>query len=159
MPALDAHRRINPADEIIATKGLTIRFLLTGEDSNGSIASFELMVPHAGGLPVPAHSHGHYEESIYGLEGVLSLTIDGEVVTVGPGELVCIPRGAIHRFDNKGTEDARVLCVITPAAIGPAYFREAFAVISDAAGGPPDRARMMEIMRRHGLTPAAPPTL
>jgi hypothetical protein len=44
--------------------------------------------------------------------------------------------------------------VLTPAAIGPQYFREAAAVIAAAAGGPPDRARMAEIMRRHGLTPA-----
>lgn len=44
-------------------------------------------------------------------------------------------------------------CVITPAAIGPQYFRE----MRDAAtGGPPDRAKRMAIMRRHGLTPVAP---
>jgi hypothetical protein len=47
--------------------------------------------------------------------------------------------------------------VITPAAIGPQYFREAGAVINAAAGGPPDRAKMAEIMRRHGLTPVPPP--
>lgn len=46
------------------------------------------------------------------------------------------------------------LCVITPAAIGPEYFREAAAVINAAAGGPPDQVKMAEIMRRHGLTPA-----
>jgi len=44
--------------------------------------------------------------------------------------------------------------VITPAAIGPEYFREAFEVLKAAAGGPPDRAKMAEVMRRHGLTPA-----
>jgi hypothetical protein len=50
-----------------------------------------------------------------------------------------------------------VLCVITPAAIGPQYFRESAEVINAPAGGPPDRAKMAEIMRRHGLTPAPPP--
>jgi hypothetical protein len=48
--------------------------------------------------------------------------------------------------------------VITPAAIGPDYFRETFALLNAAAGGPPDKARLLEIMRRHGLTPALPPT-
>jgi hypothetical protein len=48
--------------------------------------------------------------------------------------------------------------VITPAAIGPEYFREAFGVLNAANGGPPDKAKMMEIMRRHGLTPAPPQT-
>jgi hypothetical protein len=60
----------------------------------------------------------------------------------------------VHRFDNHGTQDVKALCVITPAAIGPQYFRESAAVIDAAAGGPPDPVRMAEIMRRHGLTPA-----
>ena len=47
--------------------------------------------------------------------------------------------------------------MITPAAIGPQYFRETAAVFNEAAGGPPDRAKLAEIMRRHGLTPAPPP--
>ena len=55
------------------------------------------------------------------------------------------------------SRDAKVLCVITPAAIGPQYFREVLEVIKASAGGPPDRARIAEIMRRHGLTPAPPP--
>src|SRR5439155_21030036 len=75
-------------------------------------------------LPAPAHSHDHYEETIYGLDGVLTWTVDGRPIEVGPGQALCIPRGAIHRFDNLGSQDARALCVITPAAIGPQYFRE-----------------------------------
>jgi hypothetical protein len=47
--------------------------------------------------------------------------------------------------------------VISPAAIGPQYFREVADVFIAAAGGPPDRTKMVEIMRRHGLTPAPPP--
>jgi hypothetical protein len=54
-------------------------------------------------------------------------------------------------------QDAKALCVITPGAIGPQYFRETAEVINAAAGGPLDRTKMVEIMRRHGLTPAPPP--
>jgi quercetin dioxygenase-like cupin family protein len=155
MPALDL--QVNPANETIGTKGLSVRFLVSGDSSNGSVAAFELMVPGAQRLPAPAHSHDHYEETIYGVDGVLTWTVDGKAIEVGPGEALCIPRGAVHRFDNNGTRDAKALCVITPAAIGPDYFREAFAVLNAAAGGPPDKLKMMDIMRRHGLTPAAPP--
>ena len=145
---------VNPADETIGAGPLAVRFLLTAADSSGSIAAFELTVRGGHRLPAPAHSHDHYEETIYGLEGVLTWTVGGTPIEVGPGQALCIPRGAIHRFDNLGTQDAKALCVITPAAIGPAYFREAFEVVKAAAGGPPDRAKMAEIMRRHGLTPA-----
>ena len=148
--------RVNPANEILSGGQLQLRFLLTGDNSNGSVAAFELIVPAAQRLQAPAHSHNHYEETIYGIDGTLTWTVDGKPIDVGPGQALCIPRGAIHRFDNNGSKDAKALCVITPAAIGPQYFREAFEVANAAAGGPPDRAKMMEIMRRHGLTPAPP---
>lgn len=148
--------RPNPSDETIRLGPLTVRFLITEADSNGSIAAFELMVPGAQRLQAPAHSHDHYEETVYGVDGVLTWSVDGKRVEVGPGQALCIPRGAVHRFDNEGSGAARALCVVTPAAIGPRYFRETAEVINAAAGGPPDRARLAEIMRRHGLTPAEP---
>ena len=155
-PTIDV--RVNPADEAIELDPLAIRFLVTGDQSGGSVAAFEMVVPAGQRLMAPAHSHDHYEETIYGTAGVLTWTVDGQPIDVRPGQALCIPRGAVHRFDNTGTEDAKVLCVITPAAIGPQYFREVAGVVRASAGGPPDRARMMEIMRRHGLTPALPPT-
>lgn len=146
--------RVNPSDETIRLGPLAVRFLLTGEDSHGSVAVFELFVPGAQRLAAPAHSHDRYEETIYGVDGVLTWTVDGRPVDVGPGQALCIPRGAVHRFDNSGSQDVRALCVITPAVLGPQYFRESAEVVNAAAGGPPDRAKMSEIMRRHGLTPA-----
>lgn len=148
---------VNPADETIRLGPLQVRFLITGENSSGTVAAFEVVVPGAQRLMGPAHSHDHYEETIYGISGVLTWTVDGKPIDVGPGQALCIPRGAVHRFDNNTAQDAKVLCVVTPAAIGPQFFREVAEVIKAAAGGPPDRAKMMEIMLRHGLTPAAPP--
>src|SRR5262245_47300860 len=126
---------VNPSDETIALGPLVVRFLITGADGHDSVALFELTVPAAQRLAAPAHSHDHYEETIYGIDGVLTWTVDGKPVDVGPGQALCIPRGAIHRFDNNGARDAKALCVITPAAIGPQYFREAAEVITAAAGG------------------------
>jgi len=151
------HLRINPAEELIRIGPLAIRFLLTGEQSGGTIAAFEMTVPAAQKLAGPAHSHDHYEETIYGIEGVLTWTVDGKPIEVGPGQTLCIPRGAIHRFDNNSTQNAKMLCAVTPAAIGPQYFRDVAEVIRAAAGGPPDKAKMIEVMKRHGLTPAPPP--
>jgi quercetin dioxygenase-like cupin family protein len=149
--------KTNPSDETIRLGPLGVRFLITGENSNGSVAAFELFVPAAQRLAAPAHSHDHYEETIYGIEGVLTWTVDGKPIDVGPGQALCIPRGAVHRFDNNGSQDVKALCVITPAAIGPQYFRESAEVINAAAGAPPDKAKMIAIMLRHGLTPAPPP--
>jgi quercetin dioxygenase-like cupin family protein len=146
--------QLDPSNETIRLGPLTVRFLLTGADSNASVAAFELVVPGNQRLTAPAHSHDHYEETIYGLEGVLTFTVEGKPVDIRPGQALCIPRGAIHRFDNNANQDAKTLCIITPAALGPDYFREVAEVVNAAAGGPPDVQKMAEIMRRHGLTPA-----
>jgi quercetin dioxygenase-like cupin family protein len=152
-----ANLHVNPSDEDIRFGPIGIRFLVDGEKSNGTVAAFELTVPGGERLTAPAHSHDHYEETIYGLEGVLTWTVDGKAIDVGPGQALCIPRGAVHRFDNNGSRDVKAMCVVTPAEIGPQYFREVKAVVDAAAGGPPDRAKLAEIMRRWGLTPAPPP--
>jgi len=148
--------RGNPSEEIIKIGPLGIRFLLTGDDSNGSVSVFEFFVPVGQKLVAPAHMNDAYEEMLYGIEGVLTWTVDGRLIEVGPGQALCIPRGAVHRFDNLGGEDVKQLVVISPAIMGPAYFREAAEVIG-AASGPPDRAKMIEVFRRHGMTVAPPP--
>jgi quercetin dioxygenase-like cupin family protein len=117
------------------------------------VAVFEFDVP-AGSKVAAAHSHDGYEETIYGLEGTLVWTVEGEPTEVGPGEVLCIPRGAVHQFANSGAVDATALAIVTPGILGPDYFREVAAVL-DAAVGPPDLAAIAAVMRRHGLTPAS----
>jgi len=139
--------------EEIKVGEMTIRFLVEGEQSAGSVAIFEFDVP-AGAKVAAAHSHDGYGETIYGLEGVLTWTIEGTPTEVGPGETLFIPRGAVHHFDNTGEGDARALAIVTPGILGPDFFREVGAILDAAAGDPPDFAALGEVMRRHGLTPA-----
>ena len=139
--------------EEIKVGAMAIRFVIEGEQSAGSIASFEFDVPAGAMLPSP-HSHDGYDETIYGLEGVVTWTIEGEATDVGPGETLHIPRGSVHHFDNAGDVDAKQLAIITPGILRPDFFREVAAVLDSAAGGPPDAAAIAEVMRRHGLTPA-----
>lgn len=131
---------------------LAIRFLLEGEQSGGSAAVFEFDVPAKANVPV-AHSHDAYEETLYGLEGLLTWTVDGEKHEVGPGDVLCIPRGVVHKFENDRDVDARQLAIVSPGLLGPDYFRDIAAAVA-AAGGPPDPAAIGAVMRRHGLTPA-----
>jgi quercetin dioxygenase-like cupin family protein len=139
--------------EEIQVGPLAIRFLIDGQASGGSVAVLEFDVPAGSRLPA-AHSHDGYEETIYGVAGVLTWTVEGVETDVGPGEALLIPRGAVHRFDNTRDVDATALAIITPGILGPDYFREIAAVMDGAAGGPPDLAALAEVMRRHGLTPA-----
>jgi quercetin dioxygenase-like cupin family protein len=139
--------------EEIRVGDVAVRFLLEGERSAGSVAVFEFDVP-AGAQVAAAHSHDGYEETIYGLEGVLTWTVEGVRIDVGPGEVLCIARGAVHQFDNPHDVDAKALAIVTPGILGSDYFREVSAILDAAAGGPPDFAALGEVMRRLGLTPA-----
>jgi quercetin dioxygenase-like cupin family protein len=130
---------------------IAIRFLVEGDESAGSVSVFEFDVP-AGSRVAAAHSHDGYEETIYGLDGVLTWTLEGTPIDVGPGEALCIPRGAVHHFDNRGGVDARALAIVTPGILGPDYFREVATILDAAAGGPPDLAAIGAVMKRHGLT-------
>ena len=137
----------------IAVGALGVRFLVEADDSNGAASVFECYVPANSRMPAP-HSHDGFEETIYGLEGVTTWTIDGETTEVAPGEAVCVPRGQIHGFDNRGSVDATFLAIATPAVFGSGYFREIGEALAASAGGPPDLATLGAVMRRHGLTPA-----
>jgi len=106
------------AREEIRVGQLAIRFLLDGEESGGSAAAFEFDVP-AGAQVAAGHSHDGYEETIYGLEGVLTWTIEGTPTDIGPGEALCIPRGAVHQFDNTHAVDAKALAIVTPGSSPP----------------------------------------
>jgi quercetin dioxygenase-like cupin family protein len=146
--------RTMPRDTI-TVGALSVRFLVEAEDSNGSASVFECHVPASSRMPAP-HSHDGFEETIYGLEGTTTWTIDGETIEIGPGEAVCVQRGQIHGFQNHGDVDATFLAIATPAVFGPAYFREIGEVLALNAGGPPDLTALGAVMRRHGLTPAPP---
>jgi quercetin dioxygenase-like cupin family protein len=147
---------VNLSDETIKAGPITIHFLLASDRTGGSASVFEFTVPAGQKVPAPPHKNDAYEEILYGLEGVLTWTVDGRAIDVGPGQALCIPRGAVHGFANNGGKDAKQLVIITPPIMGPAYFREAAAAIAAAAGGPPDRAKMTDLLKRHGMTVAAP---
>ena len=150
MSASDTRAR---SHETIQVGAMAVRFLVEAPESGGSVSVFECSVPAAGRMPAP-HSHDAFEETVYGLEGVTSWTVDGRAIEIGVGDAFCVPRGAVHGFRNAGADDARFLAVASPGVMGPDYFREVHEVLVASGGGPPDPAKIAEVMRRHGLTPA-----
>jgi quercetin dioxygenase-like cupin family protein len=140
-------------NETIRIGQITIDFLLEAADTNGSAAMFEFGVPVGAKVPLP-HSHESYDETIYGLKGIITFTVEGKTIEIGPGETLFIPRGAVHGFNNLKQEDAKALAVITPALLGPSFFKECAEIVN--AGGPPDIEKLKLVMAKHGLVPAMP---
>ena len=132
---------------------ITIRFLTEAADSKGTVAIFEFTVPAGAKVPLP-HYHQQFDETIYGVEGVLTFTVDGKAAEIRAGDSCFIPRGAVHGFVNAQTTDAKGLAIVTPALIGPDFFQEMSVLAS--AGGPPNLETMQVVMRKHGLVPVWP---
>jgi len=141
-------------NEIIRVGQIEVKFLLEAADTNGSVAMFEFTVPVGAKVPLP-HSHRHYDETIYGVDGVITFTVEGKPVDIGPGESCFVPRGAVHGFNNLKQTDVKALAIITPALLGPDFFKEAAAIVN--AGGSPDVEKLKAVMLKHGLVPAMPP--
>ncbi len=139
--------------EIIKVGAVTIEFLLEAADTNGSAAMFEFTVPGGAKVPIP-HYHENFDETIYGLAGIMTFTVEGKAIDIAPGETCFIPRGAVHGFNNLKQGDARALAVITPALLGPIFFKEVAEIVN--AGGPPDLEKLKLVMAKHGLIPVMP---
>jgi quercetin dioxygenase-like cupin family protein len=140
-------------NETIKVGQVSIDFLLETADTSGSVAMFEFTVPAGAKVPIP-HYHEHYDETIYGMEGIITFTVEGKAIDIAQGETCFIPRGAVHGFNNFNSGDAKALAVITPALLGPNFFKECAEIVN--AGGPPDIEKLKRVMASHGLVPVLP---
>src|SRR5215510_1807839 len=139
--------------EFIQVGEIGIQFLLQAADTNGAVAMFEFVVPVGARMPLP-HKHKRFDETIYGVEGVVTFTVEGKTLEIAPGDSCFVPRGAVHGFTNLKQTNVKALAVITPALLGPEFFKEAAAIVN--AGGPPDLKKLSAAMAKHGLVPIMP---
>ena len=137
--------------KIIRIGAMELRFLVDETEGSGDLVMFEFTVPANARVPVP-HYHRDVDEAVYGLEGTLTTTVDGQKHEISAGDSVFIPRGAVHHHENLHAGTARVLAVLNPGSIGRRYFEEVAQAVSSP--GKPDPAKLQEIMARHGLVPA-----
>lgn len=127
---------------------LEIRYLQEA-DNACQMGCFELRVPPGSNVP-PPHSHIANEELVVVLEGTLRYTVGNETRDLQAGDSMGTPRGVVHAFSNPHGVMARALVINTPD-IGSRYFQEIANIVN--AGGPPDKNRLMEVMKRYGLVP------
>jgi quercetin dioxygenase-like cupin family protein len=139
-------------DNTVRIGGLELRFIVDETQGSGSMVAFEFLVATNARVPAP-HSHRDVDEMVYGLEGTLTSTVNGQKHEIGPGDSLFIPRGSVHHHANLHAGPVRALTVLTPGSIGRRYFEEIAAEVNVA--GKPDLGRIKDVMLRHGLVPAA----
>jgi mannose-6-phosphate isomerase-like protein (cupin superfamily) len=109
-------------------------FLVTGEESDGSMFALDCVVG-AGGGP-PPHRHLAEDELFYVFEGSISFTMDDETRVIGPGQSAFVPRGTKHTYVNTSETDGRMIAVYTPSGM-EGWFREVCTPVTDESAPPP----------------------
>jgi quercetin dioxygenase-like cupin family protein len=133
--------------------GCLIWVKATGEQTGGTLALIDQVVPPGAGSPW--HVHRNEDESFYVVEGEVLFIVGEEQqrITAGPGTFVFGPRGVPHGFRNDGAAPARMLLQATPA--GFEQFALDLATQAPAAGaapsGPPDMEKVVAAAARHGV--------
>src|SRR5207247_11445441 len=107
-------------NEIIRIGQIGIRFLLESAETNGSVAMFEFTVPVGAKVPLP-HSHKHYDETIYGVAGVITFTVEGTARDIGPAESCFVAHVPGDGCINLEHTDGKELPISTTALRVPGF--------------------------------------
>ena len=130
-----------------------ITFLLTGDQTGGAFFMADVTVPP--GCGNPPHIHEREEETFYLQQGTLTVHVGDETLNASPGDLVRLPRGIAHYFQNNGNADAKFLVVTEPAGLEK-FFEEGFYSAADWPNGMPPMndeflARLLTAAAKNGL--------
>ena len=131
-------------------RGSVMFFKALAEQDGGDFSLMERTLPPGGRRP-PPHRHTNCSEAYFVLDGLVSVTVEGEDLSVGPEGFVLVPRGTAHTFGNSlGEREARLLVIHAPAM--DAYFAGLHELWLRDLAPSPDEERAL--MTRFGMKPA-----
>jgi quercetin dioxygenase-like cupin family protein len=136
--------------ETIRVGQMSVTFITSCQETQDSLDCFEVTVPPLASVIVP-HIHRDHDETIIGMNGIVTWTVSGKQILVGPGDKLVIERGTPHFFGNLHDTIARYLCIHTPGLMSPEFYHEIAEYYSTDAL--PDVAGISAVMNRHGVTP------
>lgn len=90
-----------------------LRILLSAGDSDDAVGVVELVLAPGSAGP-PLHLHPTHGEGFYVLAGELTVRLEDEIITGGPGTWAFAPRNTRHTLANLGAQPVRVLCIFGP---------------------------------------------
>lgn len=104
----------------VAVVGDVYRFLATADDTHGTYAIWEAIVPPGGGPPPYVHSRE--EEGFYILEGEITIHLGEERIVATAGMFANMPIGTPHSFKYESDKPAKMLIMVAPAGLEQIFF-------------------------------------
>lgn len=133
-----------PALNVVGTK-------VTVLASNAATQSYGITLQQGEeGTGPPPHSHD-WDEAFYVLKGEVHFLCDGKAYACSVGTLVHIPRGTVHGF-RYGSGGGQMLEITGVGALAAQMF---MAVDSEVPPGAPDIPKLLDVLKRNGVTVAA----
>ena len=136
------------AGDVIELLGVRVRVLATADDTGGAYTLLDYQAPPDLPGPLP-HWHQRYTEAFYVLEGRLTLHVDGEERTLGPGELATVRPGQVHQFRNGSDAPTRFLIHFTPGGFEGYFIELAEFVRREGTWPPRDPSGVLAIAARY----------
>jgi mannose-6-phosphate isomerase-like protein (cupin superfamily) len=132
--------------ERFSARGSIMLFKALAAQDHGDFSLMERTLPPQGRRP-PPHRHTNCSEAYFVLEGVVTVTVEEEELTLGPEDFVLVPRGTAHTFGNSSDHQARLLVLHAPAM--DAYFAGLHELWNHGEAPTPDEERAL--MARFGM--------
>jgi quercetin dioxygenase-like cupin family protein len=128
----------------------------TGEQTNGAFGLVEELLPP--GYSTFYHRNGGSDQTLYVLEGEITVIRDQQKLTAKPGTLVYLPRNTPNGFRVEGTTPVRLLLLITPAGFEQFFVEggEPAEGQSSPPGGPPNWQKVQSVGAKYQNEPLGP---
>lgn len=110
--------------------GERIIFRKTAADTNGELLEIDLELAPDGQVP-GKHVHASQEERFEVISGTMKFKMGRKTIIAEAGEVVTVPAGASHKFENGGDETAHVRVQVRPALKMEQLFETAVALANE----------------------------
>jgi len=127
-----------------------VSFLISGADTGGTFSLTEFTAAPPPAPAAPVHVHRDADETLYILEGEFQVTIEDQLVPVGEGSSLFVPKGTPHTIANVGTNTGKMLVIITPPGF-EGYWNEMAQLLQNSGGQPPDPAVTDSIREKYHM--------
>lgn len=121
-----------------ALAGVVMTRLISGKETGGSFCLFENRSD--GQTMTPIHVHARDDETVYVLEGQLTVIVDGEFRTLSSGETAFLRHGVPHQLTNPGNLPTRYILICTPSLFEQFLSEAGHELREGEAAGPPTGA-------------------
>jgi len=136
----------------VSVVGDLYRYLATGDETGGTYAMIDALIPPGGGPP--PHIHSREEESFFVLEGEITFRLDGEPTVAGPNTFLNMPIGSLHSFKNESDQPARMLITLAPAGLEKMFLETGRRLADGEEPQPPTEEeihKLLEVAPRYGV--------